>query len=151
MFAKLIDPKVTRAGLKGRCFLKLKSVLLEVGYIEKWPKFANLKSKVPHLKFRVMWDRVYHIVPDLSNGAFWSVFVIHKLPPNRRPVKTSELLCSYIVYLLRNCLQMACSFQKVLNDPCIPFNVVIIVLVFVLVYFILSVCPFRLWLLKTLT
>ena len=51
-------PKVTCAGLKGRCFLKLKSVLLEVGYIEKWPKFTYLESKVPHLKFRVMRDRV---------------------------------------------------------------------------------------------
>ena len=28
---------MTRAGLEGRCFLKLKSVLLEVGYIKKWP------------------------------------------------------------------------------------------------------------------
>ena len=50
---------MTRAGLKGRCFLELKSVLLKVGYIEKWPKFAYLESKVPHLKFRVMRDRVY--------------------------------------------------------------------------------------------
>ena len=50
---------MTCAGLKGRCFLKLKSVLLEVGYIEKWPKFAYLELKVPHLKFRVMRDRVY--------------------------------------------------------------------------------------------
>ena len=50
---------MTRAGLKGRCYLELKSVLLEVGYIEKWPKFAYLESKVPHLKFRVMRDRVY--------------------------------------------------------------------------------------------
>ena len=58
MFAKLIRPKVTRAGLKGRCYLKLKSVFLEVGYIEKWPKFAYLESKFPHLKFRVMRDRV---------------------------------------------------------------------------------------------
>ena len=49
----------TRTGLKGRCFLKLKSVLLEVGYIKKWPKFAYLELKVPHLKFRVMRDRVY--------------------------------------------------------------------------------------------
>ena len=44
---------MTCAGLKGRCFLELKSVLLEVGYIKKWPKFAYLESKVPHLKFRV--------------------------------------------------------------------------------------------------
>ena len=51
---------VIDAGLKGRCFLKVKSVLLEVGYIEKWPKFAYLKSKVLHLKFRVMRDRVYY-------------------------------------------------------------------------------------------
>ena len=36
------------------CFLKLKFVLLEVGYIEKWSKFADLESKFPHLKFRVM-------------------------------------------------------------------------------------------------
>ena len=50
---------MTCAGLKGRCFLELKSVLLEVGYIEKWPKFAYLESKVLHLKFRVMRDRVY--------------------------------------------------------------------------------------------
>ena len=55
------DPKVTCAGLKGRCFLELKSVLLEVSYIEKWPKFAYLESKVPHLKFRVMRDRVYMV------------------------------------------------------------------------------------------
>ena len=33
---------MTCAGLKGRCFLELKSVLLKVGYIEKWPKFASL-------------------------------------------------------------------------------------------------------------
>ena len=59
MFAKLIRPKSDRAGVKGRCFLELKSVLLEVGYIKKWPKFAYLELKVPHLKFRVMWDRVY--------------------------------------------------------------------------------------------
>ena len=51
---------MTCAGLKGRCFLELKSVLLEVGYIKKWPKFAYLKSKVLHLKFRVMWDGVYN-------------------------------------------------------------------------------------------
>ena len=50
---------MTRAGLKGRCYLELKSVLLKVGYIEKWPKFAYLESKVPHLKFQVMQDRVY--------------------------------------------------------------------------------------------
>ena len=53
------EPKVTLAGLKGRCFLKLKSALLKVSYIEKWPKFAYLESKVPHLKFRVMRDQVY--------------------------------------------------------------------------------------------
>ena len=51
---------MTRAGLEGRCFLELKSVLLEVGYIKKWPKFTYLKSKVPHLKFQVMQDRVYY-------------------------------------------------------------------------------------------
>ena len=50
---------MTQAGLKGRCYLELNSVLLEVGYIEKWPKFTYLDSKVPHLKFRVMRDRVY--------------------------------------------------------------------------------------------
>ena len=50
---------MTHAGFKGRCFVELKSALLEVGYIEKWPKFAYLESKVPHLKFRVMRDRVY--------------------------------------------------------------------------------------------
>ena len=50
---------MTQAGLKGRCFLKLKPVLLEVGYIKIWPKFAYLELKVPHLKFRVMQDRVY--------------------------------------------------------------------------------------------
>ena len=50
---------MTCAGLKGRCFFELKSILLEVGYIKKWPKFAYLESKVPHLKFQVMWDRVY--------------------------------------------------------------------------------------------
>ena len=50
---------MTRAGLKGRCYLELKSVLLEVGYIEKWPKFAYLKSKVPHLKIRVKRNQVY--------------------------------------------------------------------------------------------
>ena len=42
--------KVTPACLKGKCFLKLKSVLLEVSYIEKWPKFTYLESKVAHLK-----------------------------------------------------------------------------------------------------
>ena len=31
------------------------------------------------------------IGPDLANGPFWSPFVIRKLPPNRRPVMTSEL------------------------------------------------------------
>ena len=51
-----------RAGLKEKCFLELKSVLLEVGYIEKWPKFAYLESKFPHLKFRVMRDLVYYAV-----------------------------------------------------------------------------------------
>ena len=50
---------MTCAGLKGRCYLKLKSILLEIGYIEKWPKFAYLESKVPHLKIRVKRDRVY--------------------------------------------------------------------------------------------
>ena len=50
---------MTCTGLKGRCFLELKSVLLEVSYIEKWPKFAYLELKVPHLKFWVMQDRVY--------------------------------------------------------------------------------------------
>ena len=48
-----------RAGLQERCFLELKSVLLEVGYIKKWPKLAYLELKVPHLKFRVMRDRAY--------------------------------------------------------------------------------------------
>ena len=57
MFAKL-RPKSDSAGLKGKCFLKLKSVLLKVSDIEKWPKFAYLESKVPHLKIRAMWDRV---------------------------------------------------------------------------------------------
>ena len=61
MFAKLIRPKVTCAGLKGRCFLKLKSVLLKVSYIKKWPKFAYLELKVLHLKLRVMRDRVYFL------------------------------------------------------------------------------------------
>ena len=55
---------MTRAGLKGRCFLELKSILLKVGYIEKWPKFAYLESKVPHLKFRVMRERVYMSVNE---------------------------------------------------------------------------------------
>ena len=50
---------MTRAGLKGRCFLELKSVLLEIGYIEKSPKFAYLESKSLHLKIRVKRDRVY--------------------------------------------------------------------------------------------
>ena len=59
MFAKLIRPKVTRAGLKGRCYLKLKSVLLEVSYIKKWLKLAYLELKFLHLKFQVMQDRVY--------------------------------------------------------------------------------------------
>ena len=45
--------------LREGVLLKLKSVLLKVGYIEKWPKFAYLESKVPHLKFRVMRNRVY--------------------------------------------------------------------------------------------
>ena len=58
---------MTRAGLKGRCFLKLKSVLLKVSYIEKWPKFAYLESKVPHLKFRVMRDRVYAKSSEAQN------------------------------------------------------------------------------------
>ena len=56
---KLLDLNLEYTEIKGRCFLELKSVLLEVGYIEKWPKFAYLESKVPHLKFRVMRDRVY--------------------------------------------------------------------------------------------
>ena len=59
MFAKLIRPKSDTCWPKGKCFLELKSVLLEVGYIEKWPKFAYLELKVPHLKIRVMRDRVY--------------------------------------------------------------------------------------------
>ena len=60
---------MTHAGLKGRCFLELKSVLLEVGYIEKWLKFAYLELKVPHLKFRVMRDRVYmYVNRDLGYG-----------------------------------------------------------------------------------
>ena len=67
MFAKLIRPKVTCAGLKGRCYLELKSVLLKVGYIEKWPKFDYLEAKVPHLKFRVMRDRVYNVALKLIN------------------------------------------------------------------------------------
>ena len=58
---------MTCAGLKGRCFLELKSVLLEVGYIEKWPKFAYLESKVPHLKFRVIWDWVYCKWPNCGH------------------------------------------------------------------------------------
>ena len=52
---------MTRAGLKGRCFLELKSILLEVSYIKKWPKFAYLELKVPHLKIPVMRDRVYGV------------------------------------------------------------------------------------------
>ena len=59
MFAKLIRPKSDMSWPQGKVFLELKSVLLEVGYIEKWQKFAYLESKVPHLKFRVMRDRVY--------------------------------------------------------------------------------------------
>ena len=51
MFAKLMRPKSDMSWPKGRCFLKLKSVLLKVSYIEKWLKFAYLESKVPHLKF----------------------------------------------------------------------------------------------------
>ena len=42
-----------------KVFSQTKIVLLEVSYIEKWPKFAYLESKVPHLKFRVMRDQVY--------------------------------------------------------------------------------------------
>ena len=64
---------MTRAGLKGRCFLELKSVLLEIGYIEKSPKFAYLESKSPHLKIRVKRDRVYIgqsmlMELDMTNG-----------------------------------------------------------------------------------
>ena len=59
MFAKLIRPKSDTSWPEGKVFSQTKSVLLEVGYIEKWPKFAYLKSKVLHLKFRVMRDRVY--------------------------------------------------------------------------------------------
>ena len=58
MFAKL---KVTCTGLKGKCFLELKSVLLEVSYIEKWPKFAYLEPKVPHLKIPSYAGPVYII------------------------------------------------------------------------------------------
>ena len=43
---------MTRTGLKGRCFLELKSVLLEVGYIEKWPKFAYLEIESSAFKMR---------------------------------------------------------------------------------------------------
>ena len=39
---------MTCAGIKEKCFLKLKSVLLKVSYIRKWPKFAYLE-----LKFRI--------------------------------------------------------------------------------------------------
>ena len=59
---------MTCAGLKGRCYLELKSVLLEVSYIEKWPKFTYLESKVPHLKFRVMRDRVYWKFLDMTSS-----------------------------------------------------------------------------------
>ena len=63
---------MTCAGLKGRCFLELKSVLLKVSYIKKWLKFAYLESKVPHLKFRVMRDRVYMSEPlaNLQSNQF---------------------------------------------------------------------------------
>ena len=60
---------MTHAGFKGKCFLELKSVLLEVGYIKKWPKFAYLKLKILHLKFRVMRDRVYAYFRILSQPA----------------------------------------------------------------------------------
>ena len=53
MLAKLIDPKVTHTGLKEKCFLKLKSVLHEICYIEKWPKFAYLESNVPHFQIEL--------------------------------------------------------------------------------------------------
>ena len=59
---------MTQAGLKGRCYLKLKSVLLKVGYIEKWPKFAYLESKVPHLKLSYAGPSVVlsnHLIPSL--------------------------------------------------------------------------------------
>ena len=57
---------MTCAGLKGRCYLELKSVLLEIGYIEKSPKFAYLEAKSPHLKIRVKRDRVYKLLPEFE-------------------------------------------------------------------------------------
>ena len=81
---------MTCTGLKGRCFLELKSVLLEVSYIEKWPKFAYLESKVPHLKFRVMRDRVYMA---LAKKIVHSMFLNYKyfLLETRVPVGKMEI------------------------------------------------------------
>ena len=88
---------MTRAGLKGRCYLELKSVLLEVGYIEKWPKFAYLESKVLHLKFWVMRDRVYlQMYPPLppQNQTANS-------SPNSKPPSLPKMKLP-IVHLIRN-------------------------------------------------
>ena len=92
---------MTHAGLKGRCFLELKSVLLEVSYIEKWPKFAYFESKVPHLKFQVMRDRVYI--------TFLKYLFGHNNTGSCQCRKGSNInkicsVCYNCLYLLYNCL-----------------------------------------------
>ena len=75
-------------------FSQTKIVLLEVGYIEKWPKFTYLKSKVPHLKFQVMQDRVYRKLVSDAKRYHLDKFSLFKI--------TADRLDSFLFEVLQN-------------------------------------------------
>ena len=100
---------MTRAGLKGRCFLELKSVLLEIGYIEKSPKFAYLQSTFLHLKIRVKRDRVYILINNnrhTEKGGGTAVLVKEGIPFTTRSdiaqFYEQELESTYIEITAKN-------------------------------------------------
>ena len=70
--------------------LRAFQVFKDVNYRER---LINCTLTSLHLLaiFGVSMIPIYCIDPDLANGAFWSIFVIRKLPLNRRLVMMSEL------------------------------------------------------------